>query len=132
MNEAAVRVIAGSSVALAGLVGLYGRRRTDFASDFCYNKFHFGVWIQVAAGVGMFKIVKYSNRVQYLGLTLFSSAMLLNSVPSYNQGFAEIRNVPIDYYGKGTMRKIGFYSLVSGYFLIWLASRGKLPLLMLV
>ena len=46
------------SVAVATLVGIYGRRRTDFMSDFTYNKYHFGVAVHAMAAGGLFQAMK--------------------------------------------------------------------------
>jgi len=45
MNHTGVRGFALTSIAMASLMGIFGRRRTDFLSDFTYNKYHFGVFV---------------------------------------------------------------------------------------
>ena len=39
-----IKAFALTSAAIAPIMGMYGRRRTDFLSDFTYNKFHFGAF----------------------------------------------------------------------------------------
>lgn len=47
-----------ASVTGAVMMGLYGRSRQNFLSDFTYNKFHFGVYVQIITAIGLFKIRK--------------------------------------------------------------------------
>jgi len=35
-------------------LGIYGRRRTRFARDFTYNKFHFGIYVNLASSFGIY------------------------------------------------------------------------------
>lgn len=56
------------SYATALLMGLYGRHRSDFSSDFTFNvpftqsnfpqKYHFGVLINLGAGAGLYMSAK--------------------------------------------------------------------------
>ena len=34
------------------IMGLYGRNRINYSSDFTYNKYHFGVFTNMASGAG--------------------------------------------------------------------------------
>ena len=106
-------------------MGLYGRHRQHFACDITYNKYHFGVYLQLFSALGLFSVRKMPYRPQIAAYALFVLSMALNSFPSYKEGIREIKNeenVP----SSGLMRKIGFYCLVGGYGLIVLASRGKI------
>ena len=58
MSHSSFRGFALTSVAMASLMGVLGRRRTDFISDFTYNKYHFGVVVQVASAVGLLQSIK--------------------------------------------------------------------------
>ena len=49
-----LQLVSMGSAFIAPLVGIYGRRRTDFMSDFTYNKYHFGVLVHVLAAGGLF------------------------------------------------------------------------------
>jgi hypothetical protein len=65
-----------------------------------------------------------------IGLFLFSSSIILNSLPSYYEGIQEIRNKPVERIDhKGMCRKMGFYFLMSGFFLIFCVGRGRIPFL---
>lgn len=70
--------------------GLYARRRHRFRNDFTYNKFHFGVFAQLASAIGIGLAAKLSQPL-VPGL-LFLSAVALTSLPAYSEGFKEIRN----------------------------------------
>jgi hypothetical protein len=58
MSHTGVRAFALGSIAMASLMGVLGRRRTDFMSDFTYNKYHFGVAVQVASALGVMQCIK--------------------------------------------------------------------------
>jgi len=58
-------------------------------------------------------------------LVVFSAAVALNAIPSYFEGFAEMKNEPLNNPTSGTLRKLGFYLLVGGAFWLWACSRGS-------
>ena len=57
-----IQATALSSAFSAIAMGLYGRHRQHFASDFTYNKFHFGTYLQIFAAVGLFSVRKMPFR----------------------------------------------------------------------
>ena len=78
---------------VAGItMGIYGRKRHAFRSDFSYNKYHFGVFINIGSAVGM----AFSAKMPFPHHTglLFLAAIALNSLPSYKEGILEIRDEP--------------------------------------
>ena len=58
MSHTVVRTFALTQVAVAAFMGIFGRRRTDFISDFTYNKYHFAVFVQAASSFGLMQSVK--------------------------------------------------------------------------
>ena len=68
------------------------------------------------AGSGLFLSAKVP--VPWHTGCLFLSSLILNSVPSYYEGFMDIKDEPVsdeDVRRYGRMRKLGFYALVTGY-----------------
>ena len=116
----------GSTVHAVGL-GLYARRRHNFRSDFTYNKFHFGVFVQLASAVGLAACSKLASPLVPSGLLLAAIAMV--SIPAYKEGFREIRNMPDDipYDEKGYMRRAGIYALMAAYAMLFYKRRGSIP-----
>lgn len=113
----------------AVIVGLYARRRHKFRRDFTYNKFHFGVFIQIGSALGIAAASKFGNPL-IPGL-LFLSTIGLTSFPAYLEGFKEVRNEPdlvIDEHG--TMRRVGIYCFVLGWGLVYVKRRGSIPFLL--
>lgn len=106
-------------------MGLYGRHRQHFASDHTYNKYHFGVYLQLFSAFGLFSVRKMPYRSQMAAYSLFVLSITLNSFPAYKEGLREINNEE-NTPSSGLMRKIGFYCMIGGYGLIFLASRGKI------
>eukprot|EP00347_Sterkiella_histriomuscorum_P006630 403352037 len=100
------------SYATSILLGIYGRQRSDFSNDFTYNKYHFGVALNILAGTGLYLSAKVPH--PYQSAFLFLTAIGLNCVPSYYEGLRDIRNDPS---GGDTslIRRIGFYALIAGY-----------------
>ena len=97
-------------------VGMYGRSRIKFSSDFTYNKYHFGVYNLFACGVGFMLAQKRTNPAMY-GLCFISSIANL-SVPGFYEGWLDIHNEPITF-DTSLQRKIGLYSLLLGMGLLW-------------
>ena len=74
-------------------------------------------------------MIKLKAQYARIGLVLFTGSIVLNTLPSYYEGIKEIKNEPverIDY--KGTVRKVGFYSLMAGWFFIFCVGRGRIPM----
>ena len=95
-------------------LGLYARRRNYFRRDFTYNKFHFGVFTQIAAAVGIAAASKLAKPL--VPGVLFLGAIGLVSWPAYSEGFREIRNEPdriVDPHGY--LRRVGIYCLLGGF-----------------
>ncbi len=109
-------------------MGLYGRKRHNFFSDFTYNKFHFGVYLQVVSAVGLFKVRKLIPPYRLFGAIMFMGAIAFTSIPAYYEGVKEIHNDPVDTV-PGIIRRCGFYMLVAGYAWIWVVGRGSIPIL---
>lgn len=110
------------------IFGLYARRRNWFRKDFTYNKYHFGVFVQMAAAVGIAASGKLSNPV-YPGI-LFMSSVALVSWPAYAEGLPEVHNNPdrvVD--ENGYMRRFGIYCLLGGWGVLFYKRRGSLPFL---
>ena len=79
----------GSTVTALAM-GIYGRKRHQFRSDYTYNKYHFGSLIQLASGFGMSMSAKMGKPGQ-TGI-FFVMAIMLNSIPAYREGLREIRD----------------------------------------
>ena len=109
-------------------LGLYARRRHRFRSDFTYNKYHFGVFTQIMAALGIAASGKLKKPL-FPGL-LFMGAVGMTSMPAYLEGIQEIKNEP-DYIidGTGMIRRVGIYCLLGGYAMIFFKRRGSLPFL---
>ena len=72
--------------------------------------------VNFLAGTGLFLSAKVPNPWQ-TGL-LFASSLLLNSFPSYYEGFMDIKDEPVSeeqVRRYSQMRKLGFYTLVAGF-----------------
>ena len=109
-------------------LGLYARRRHKFRRDFTYNKFHFGVFTQLASAFGIAAASKLGSPL-IPGL-LFLAAIGLVSFPAYSEGFREIRNKPDqDVDESGLMRRAGIYCLLAGWGLIVIKRRSSIPFL---
>eukprot|EP00353_Schmidingerella_taraikaensis_P003508 CAMPEP_0185583170 /NCGR_PEP_ID=MMETSP0434-20130131/21362_1 /TAXON_ID=626734 ORGANISM="Favella taraikaensis, Strain Fe Narragansett Bay" /NCGR_SAMPLE_ID=MMETSP0434 /ASSEMBLY_ACC=CAM_ASM_000379 /LENGTH=104 /DNA_ID=CAMNT_0028202181 /DNA_START=65 /DNA_END=376 /DNA_ORIENTATION=+ len=98
----------------AVIFGLYARRRNRFRNDFTYNKYHFGVFMQMGAALGIAAAGKLGKPL-IPGL-LFLSSVCLVSFPAYLEGLAEVRDEPdrvID--EQGYMRRVGIYFMIAGW-----------------
>ena len=75
-------------------IGMYGRSRVNFSSDFKYNKYHFGVFSQIltAAGFMFSSKMKFSSLQIWQPLTIiFLTSSLINlCLPSYYEGIMDI------------------------------------------
>ena len=97
-------------------IGMYGRRRVDFSTDFTYNKFTFGVFTNIICGAGLMLSSKMVAPWQS-GL-LFNGAILFLALPGIYEGYKDIINDP--YEGDTTnLRKFGFFCLLGGWAVIW-------------
>ena len=104
-----------SYVSAIGL-GIYGRNRINFSSDFTYNKYHFGMFCNLACGFGLMLSAKMVAPWQ--SGVFFVSALGNLSVPSVYEGMMDMRNEDIE--GDSSLqRKIGLYSLLLAYAIIW-------------
>ena len=97
-------------------IGMYGRNRIKFSSDFTYNKYHAGVYNILLCGMGFMLAAKRKNPMLY-GAFLISSIANLSG-PGLYEGWLDIHNEPITF-DTSLQRKIGFYSLVIGMGLLW-------------
>ena len=61
MVDKAIQAFGIAGIVSAVGLGLYGRSRTNFIYDFTYNKYHFGVYVQLAAASSMFKLIKFKS-----------------------------------------------------------------------
>ena len=109
-------------------MGVYGRKRHTFRSDFTFNKYHFGVFIQLSSAFGM-KLSQTAKNPAITGL-LFAFAIGLNSIPAYREGLVEIRDLPDLGTSSTLRRKIGLYCLITGYSLLVYWNRTSLPFVM--
>jgi hypothetical protein len=109
-------------------MGIYGRKRHQFRSDFTYNKYHFGTFIHLASGFGMSMSAKMVKPGQ-TGL-LFVMAILLNSMPAYREGMREMKDLPENDKSTAFSRKIGVYCFVAGYTILLYKNRTYLPFIM--
>ena len=98
------------------MMGLYGRNRINFSSDFTYNKYHFGVFTNIASGAGLMMASKTQSPM--LAGVCFLSAMINNSLPSFYEGLQDMKDEPFDS-DTSLQRKIGTYSLILGYVILW-------------
>ncbi|CDW90141.1 UNKNOWN [Stylonychia lemnae] len=115
MSSALWTKLSYSSYAVATLLGIYGRQRSDFSNDFTYNKYHFGVFVNILSGAGFYLSAKVPQPWQ--SSALFLLAIGLTSLPGYYEGFKDMKNNP--YEGDTSLiRKLGFYSMLLGYGLI--------------
>ena len=115
----------GSSVH-AVCLGLYARKRHRFRNDFTYNKFHFGVFLQIFSAIGIAAAGKL--RKPLVPCVCFLAATCLVSLPAYSEGLKEIRNEPdmrID--SSGMMRRAGIYFFIGGWVLLFCKRRGSIP-----
>ena len=114
-----------NTVTAVGL-GLYARRRHKFRNSFTYNKFHFGVFVQLGSAIGLAAAGKLAKPL--VPGVLFLAAIGLTSYPAYIEGFQEIRNEP-DYIidESGIIRRIGIYCLLGGYAILFISRRGSIP-----
>lgn len=71
-------------------MGLYGRNRINYSSDFTYNKYHFGVFTNIASGAG-FMMASKTKAPLMIG-SCFVSAILNLSVPSFYEGILDMRD----------------------------------------
>merc|ERR1711937_89989 len=62
-------------------IGMYGRSRIKFSSDFTYNKYHFGVYNVLICGAGFMLAAKRKNPAMY-GACFISSIVNL-SLPGF-------------------------------------------------
>ena len=76
-------------------IGMYGRSRIKFSSDFTYNKFHFGVYNVLICGMGFMLAAKRKNPALYGGFLISSIANL--SMPGFYEGWLDIHNEPITF-----------------------------------
>ena len=58
MNFRNVKLSVWSGLSLASYassvgIGMYGRNRVNFSTDFTYNKYHFGVFVNIVSGAGL-------------------------------------------------------------------------------
>jgi hypothetical protein len=113
-----------STVSAIGM-GIYGRKRHQFRSDFTYNKYHFGILIQLASAFGMSISARMATPAQ-TGL-LFALAIGLNCIPAYREGLREIRDQPESDASTAFSRKLGFYCFVAGYSILLYRNRLSLP-----
>ena len=67
--------------------GLYAKKRHKFRSDFTYNKYHFGAFIQLFSALGIAATAKMPN--PYVPTALFLAAIGTVSLPAYKEGFKE-------------------------------------------
>ena len=75
--------------------------------------------VNILSGTGLFLSAKVSSPWQ-TGV-FFLGSLFLNCVPSYYEGFLDMRDEPTDdktIRKNGQLRKLGFYSLVAGYTLL--------------
>ena len=100
-------------------------RRNYFRRDFSYNKYHFGVAVQILSASGIAASAKMP--VPYQTGLLFISAICLNSLPAYYEGYREIKNIPDSEVDTSIARRIGIYCLIGGYALLLIHNRQSLP-----
>ena len=121
--DAALQAIAMFGIASASVVGYRGRHRTSFFNDFTYNKYHFGVYLQIFASSSLFMIRKMNPTQRLIGTGLMLSAIAMNSVPAMWEGYHEMKMEPLPP-SSGLVRRIGFYCFVAGGAWIFVVNRG--------
>ena len=114
-----------SSAVVGVSMGLYGRKRHSFRSDFTYNKYHFGVIINLGSAAGMAFSAKMA--IPYQTGILFLAAIALNSFPAYREGIVEIKDQPDRVESTTLIRKLGLYCFLAGYFFLLYKNRMSLP-----
>ena len=97
-------------------IGMYGRRRVDFSTDFTYNKYHFSVFSNILCGAGYMLSSKMVVPIQ-AGMC-FHGAIIFLSLPGMYEGYKDIHNDPWEE-DTSTFRKFGFFCLLGGYAVIW-------------
>ena len=75
-------------------VGIYGRNRVNFSTDFTYNKYHFGVFTHIVSGAGLMLSSKMVAPWQS-GIFFISSIVNL-SLPSFYEGYKDIKDEPYE------------------------------------
>lgn len=105
-------------------LGLMGRNRINFSSDFTYNKYHFAIAAQLVTGAGLMLTSKLRPAVagpftQKACTALFASTIINLCLPSFYEGIQDMRNEPFEG-STQTQRRIGMYCLIAGYTLLWL------------
>ena len=74
-------------------MGMYGRNRIKFSSDFTYNKYHFGVFNMFASGAGLMLAAK--TKTPALFGVFFLSSIANLSMPSFYEGILDMNNEPL-------------------------------------
>ena len=97
-------------------VGMYGRRRVDFSTDFTYNKYHFSVFTNFLCGAGYMLTSKMKVPIQ--AGACFHGALIFLSLPGMYEGYKDIKNDPYEE-DTSLFRKFGFFCLLGGYAVIW-------------
>ena len=81
-------------------LGMYGRNRINFSSDFTYNKYHFAIFCQMLSGAGLMLTTKMNpvkaGPFQPLCALLFASTVVNLCLPSYYEGILDIRDVSFE------------------------------------
>ena len=108
-------------------VGVYGRHRTTYRDDFTFNKYHFGVFLQLFSGFGFAAVSKMPNP-HYAGL-LFIASIALVSFPAYSDGWRQIRDEEDSGSNNMMMRRIGIYCFMTAWAMIIFKNRGSIPFL---
>ena len=121
MNFRHVKLSGWSGMALASYiqavgVGVYGRNRVNFSTDFTYNKYHFGVFTNIVSGAGL--MLSSKMVAPWQSGVFFISAILNLSFPSYYEGYMDLKDEPFEG-DTSFQRKIGLYSLIIGSCIIW-------------
>mmetsp|Transcript_42719 Transcript_42719/g.65595 ORF Transcript_42719/g.65595 Transcript_42719/m.65595 type:complete len:125 (-) Transcript_42719:40-414(-) len=109
--------ILGISCYLAALpVGVYGRYRHAFSSDFIYNKYHFGVYNLLFCGFGL--VLSAKTKKPMLPAAFFLSSIANFSGPGIYEGYYDMKDEPFMSDTK-LQRQIGAYSLLGGFAVLW-------------
>ena len=112
----------------AVVFGLYARRRPWFRKDFTYNKYHFGVFMQMFGALGIAASAKLTSPL--LPGLVFLTSIALVSFPAYIEGIREVRNEPDRIIDKnGYMRRVGIYCMLAGYGYLFYKRRSSIPFL---
>merc|ERR1712086_712319 len=74
-------------------LGMFGRNRIKFSSDFTYNKYHFGVFNMFASGAGLMLAAK--TKTPALFGVFFLSSIANLSMPSFYEGILDMNNEPL-------------------------------------